>query len=149
DIEVPPLRCRRDDIPELAAHFLARHRNGALSLSDSATDALCLYDWPGNVRELERLIEGVVALAVSDRIDLTDLPPRIRGGYAAIFGPSMAAGESMRAFARRYARLVYERCGRNKRRACRVLDLSYHTLQAYLRDTDSSAQEVCEPIPWV
>jgi hypothetical protein len=39
----------------------------------------------------------------------------------------------MRAWGSRYARLVFERCGRNKRRACRVLDISYHTLQGYLR----------------
>ena len=45
----------------------------------------------------------------------------------------MAIGESMREWGSRYARLVFERSGRNKRRACRVLDISYHTLQAYLR----------------
>jgi hypothetical protein len=58
----------------------------------------------------------------------------------------MAAGESMRAWGSRYARLVYERCGRNKRRACRQLDISYHTLEAYLscsgrrRQTESNRQ---------
>ena len=41
----------------------------------------------------------------------------------------------MRAWGSRYARLVFERCGRNKRHACRMLDISYHTLQAYLRYT--------------
>ena len=41
----------------------------------------------------------------------------------------------MRAWGSRYARLVFERCGRNKRRACRQLDISYHTLEAYLRYT--------------
>jgi hypothetical protein len=39
----------------------------------------------------------------------------------------------MRAWASRYARLVFERCGRNKRQASRLLDISYHTLDAYLR----------------
>jgi transcriptional regulator of nitric oxide reductase len=50
----------------------------------------------------------------------------------------------MRAWGSRYARLVFERCGRNKRRACRHLDISYHTLEAYLRysrrDTDTGRQ---------
>jgi hypothetical protein len=41
----------------------------------------------------------------------------------------------MRAWGSRYARLVLERCDNNKRKACRVLDISYHTLQAYLRYT--------------
>ena len=134
EIHVPPLRARRDDISELAIYFLARHRNTRdLSLSDAAVDALRLYAWPGNVRELERFIERAVALTESNQIALDDLPPQLRGDYVEILGPSFAAGESLRAWGSRYARLVYERCGRNKRRACRHLDISYHTLQAYLR----------------
>ena len=49
-----------------------------------------------------------------------------------MLGPSIAASESLRAWGSRYARLVFERCGRNKRAAARYLDISYHTLQAYL-----------------
>jgi two-component system response regulator HydG len=134
EIHVPPLRARREDISELAIYFLARHQNMRdLSLSDAAVDALRLYAWPGNVRELERFIELAVALTESNQIELDDLPPQLRGDYVEILGPSIAAGESLRAWGSRYARLVYERCGRNKRRACRHLDISYHTLQAYLR----------------
>ena len=134
EIHVPPLRARREDISELAIYFLARHQNTRdLSLSDAAVDALRLYAWPGNVRELERFIELAVALTESNQIELDDLPPQLRGDYVEILGPSFAAGESLRAWGSRYARLVYERCGRNKRRACRHLDISYHTLQAYLR----------------
>jgi len=134
EIHVPPLRARREDISELAIYFLARHHNTRdLSLSDAAVDALRLYGWPGNVRELERFIELAVALTESNQIELDDLPPQLRGDYVEILGPSFAAGESLRAWGSRYARLVYERCGRNKRRACRHLDISYHTLQAYLR----------------
>jgi DNA-binding NtrC family response regulator len=134
EIHVPPLRSRREDIAELAAYFLARHRQARdLALSDAARDALSLYAFPGNVRELERLIERAVALAETKKIQLDDLPPQVRGEYGQILGPSMAIGESMREWGSRYARLVYERSGRNKRRACRVLDISYHTLQAYLR----------------
>jgi len=134
EIQVPPLRTRRGDISELAAHFLARHRaNGELSLSEPALDALRLYDWPGNVRELERMIERAVTVAKSRRIEIDDLPSHVRGEYADVLGPSLAAGDSMRAWASRYARLVFERCGRNKRQASRTLDISYHTLDAYLR----------------
>jgi hypothetical protein len=98
------------------------------------------------VRELERFIERAVALVDSNYVELDDLPPQFRGDYAEVLGPAMAAGESMRAWGSRYARLVYERCGRNKRRACRHLDISYHTLEAYLsysgrrRETDSTRQ---------
>ena len=134
DLHVPPLRLRREDIPELTSHFLARHRAARdLSMSDAVMDALRLYEWPGNVRELERLVERAVALVVSNRIELEDLPPQVCGRYGEILGPSVTAGESMRAWGSRYARLVFERCGRNKRAASRLLDISYHTLEAYLR----------------
>ena len=134
DIHVPPLRLRRDDIPELAAYFLARHRAMRdLSISDAALDALRLYDWPGNVRELERLIERAIALVASNRIELSDLPAPVCGGYGEVLSPSIAASDSMRAWGSRYARLMFERCGRNKRAASRVLGISYHTLDAYLR----------------
>jgi DNA-binding NtrC family response regulator len=141
DLHVPPLRLRREDVPDLATHFLARHRSSRdLSISDAVMDALKLYDWPGNVRELERLIERAVALVASDRIELEDLPPQVCGRYGEVLGPSMTAGESMRAWGSRYARLVFERCGRNKRAASRLLDISYHTLEAYLRYGDMSGR---------
>jgi transcriptional regulator with PAS, ATPase and Fis domain len=134
EIQVPPLRARRGDITELAAYFLARHRtSGELSLSEPALDALRLYDWPGNVRELERMIERAVTMATSRRIDLDDLPPHVRGEYGEVLAPSVVAGHSMRAWASRYARLIFERCGKNKRRTSEMLDISYHTLDAYLR----------------
>ena len=134
DIRVPPLRQRQNDITELTAHFLARHRvTRELSISDAAMDALRVYDWPGNVRELERLIERAVALTPSHQIELSDLPQRVCGRYGEVLGPSVAARETMRAWGSRYAKLIFERCGRNKRATARVLGISYHTLEAYLR----------------
>jgi DNA-binding NtrC family response regulator len=150
EIHVPPLRARREDIFELATYFLSRHRQTReLSFSDAASDALRLYGWPGNVRELERFIERAVALTESSQIELDDLPPQLRGDYVEILGPSCAAGESMRAWGSRYARLVLERCGRNKRRACRHLDISYHTLEAYLRYSRRDGYAVKELPGWV
>jgi len=151
EIHVPPLRSRRDDIPELARYFLDRHRQARdLKLSPQAEEALNLHSWPGNVRELERLMERAVALAEGDRIELDDLPAAVRGEYEETIGPALAANESFRRWGSRYARLVFERCGRNKRRACRVLDISYHTLQAYLRYSDRQASERAKQLPaWV
>jgi transcriptional regulator with PAS, ATPase and Fis domain len=150
EIHVPPLRARREDISELAIHFLSRHRHTReLSLSDAAVDALRLYAWPGNVRELERFIERAVALTESSQIELDDLPPQLRGDYVEVLGPSLATGESLRAWGSRYARLVFERCGRNKRRACRHLDISYHTLEAYLSYSRRDGY-ACKQLPaWV
>jgi DNA-binding NtrC family response regulator len=134
EVQVPPLRERREDVVELARYFLERHRgNRPMEVSDGAIDALVAYDWPGNVRELERVMERAVALAGSDRIEIEDLPPNLIGGYELALRPALRQRDTMREWASRYARLVLERCGNNKRRACRELGISYHTLQAHLR----------------
>jgi transcriptional regulator with PAS, ATPase and Fis domain len=134
EIVVPPLRERVDDIMELTRYFLERHRTTrALSISTAAEEALRAYQWPGNVRELERVIERAVALAATDSIELDDLPPQVRDDFAEILWLSLERGDSMRTWATRYARLVLERCGYNKRATCRALDVSYHTLRGYLR----------------
>jgi len=134
EIRVPPLRSRPDDIPELVSRLLERHRAfRALSFSTEAMDALQTYDWPGNVRELERVVERAVTLAESDRVTLADLPPAVARRYNDILLPALREGATLRAWGSRYVRLILERCQNNKREACRVLGISYHTLQAYLR----------------
>ena len=133
EIQVPPLRDRRNDIAALANHFLGRHRSvRQIQLSRGAVDALLTYDWPGNVRELERVIERAVALATSTEITARDLPPAVSGTYDEIVGPSLRRGDTLREWGSRYARVVLDRCNHNKREACRTLGISYHTLQAYL-----------------
>jgi transcriptional regulator with PAS, ATPase and Fis domain len=150
EIMVPSLRERKDDIPILARHFLNRHRGSRnLELSEAAEDALRLYEWPGNVRELERLMERAVALTGRDRVELDDLPPHVRGEYGTILGPSLTANDTMRMWGSRYARLIFERCGRNKRRACQVLGISYHTLQSYLRYANRAARLKPSSPAWV
>ncbi len=134
EIYVPPLRERREDILELASYFLERHSHSRrLTMSRAAADALLTYDWPGNVRELERMMERTLALARHATIDVDDLPIRLRDGYGDVLLPSMVRNDTLRAWGSRYVRLVLERSGRNKRKACRALGISYHTLQAYLR----------------
>jgi transcriptional regulator with PAS, ATPase and Fis domain len=132
DIVVPPLRERRVDVPGLVSHFLARHGEaGAISMAPAALAALVAYDWPGNVRQLGRVIERAIALTRSSHISLGDLPEDIaRGGQADT--TDTHADLTLRAWSSRYVRLVLGRCGGNKRRACDVLDISYHTLQALL-----------------
>jgi DNA-binding NtrC family response regulator len=102
-------------------------------LSPEALDALVSYEWPGNVRELERVIERLVTLAAGEVIELEDLPPLVGGDHLSALGPSLKRDERLRTWIRRYARLVLERRQGNKRETARVLGISYHTLQAYLR----------------
>jgi DNA-binding NtrC family response regulator len=134
DVRVPTLRERRDDIVPLAQHFLERHAVlRPLRLAPGAADALVAHDWPGNVRELERLIERLVTMASSELIDLDDLPDAVRGDYGAALGPAVRRNDTLRAWASRYVRLVLHRTDGNKRMACDILGISYHTLNAYLR----------------
>jgi two-component system response regulator AtoC len=71
-IELPPLRARAEDIPDLVTYFLqihkARHNMQARPLSSAALQLLCKHSWPGNIRELENLIERYVILGSEDAI---------------------------------------------------------------------------------
>ena len=77
EIRLPPLRERREDIPLLAAHFLAasgrKYGRPDLRLSPSAVDALMRHPWPGNVRELRHSVERAVLLADGAVVDLEHL----------------------------------------------------------------------------
>ncbi len=79
-IVLPPLRERREDIPLLAAHYLAKFNQAygqSVRLEDNALAALFQYRWPGNVRELANTIERFVIMAEKDRIRLADLPANL------------------------------------------------------------------------
>jgi two-component system response regulator PilR (NtrC family) len=82
-LELPSLRERREDIPELARYFLDRcakeHGKPVRELAPDALRALDAYDFPGNVRELENIMERAIALASGPRIGLGDLPQEVSG----------------------------------------------------------------------
>jgi len=136
EITVPPLRARREDIPLLVDAILQRSSDGQpYRLSADALEALMVYEWPGNVRELERVLERAITLAQTHLIVIEDLPDAVTGYYREALVPSDCGDNSMRAWGSRYARHVLRQAGGNKREACRVLDISYHTLCAYLTYT--------------
>ena len=76
-LDVPPLRERPEDIRALAQSFIERSGR-AVTISEEAFRALDRYRWPGNVRELQNVVEQIVWLAPTDRIDVEHLPPAIR-----------------------------------------------------------------------
>jgi two-component system response regulator AtoC len=80
-IYLPPLRDRGDDIPKLVEFFIERFneefKKNVSGVSPEAMEALKHHSWPGNVRELKNIIERVLILETSDRIELSDLPPEI------------------------------------------------------------------------
>ena len=89
ELDVPPLRRRRGEIPvmakELAARAAAKHGISFPGFTKDALGALTAYDWPGNVRELRNLVDGLVALRPETAIRASDLPPHV------LHGPSTSA----------------------------------------------------------
>ena len=86
EINLPPLRERREDIPALAAHFLARYaeryRRPIQGLEPAALQTMLHYGWPGNVRELDHTIERAILMARGERIELANLGLNAQRGAA-------------------------------------------------------------------
>ncbi|MBM4387384.1 MAG: sigma-54-dependent Fis family transcriptional regulator [Deltaproteobacteria bacterium] len=82
NINVPPLRERKDDIPLLARHFLKKFSEKVAKevrgFPKEVLECFFLYHWPGNIRELENIIERGVVLSKGDMFTLADLPPMVR-----------------------------------------------------------------------
>jgi transcriptional regulator with PAS, ATPase and Fis domain len=109
-LSVPPLRERKQDIPELVLHFLGKfytNGHGPREVTSDAMALLVVYPWPGNVRELQNVIERIAVNSGSEPIQPEDLPPEIRSRRDGMFRPKQ---ERRRTVADDlYQRLVEER----------------------------------------
>jgi DNA-binding NtrC family response regulator len=133
-IELVPLRERKEDIPGLVAHF-ANQSGRTLTFTEEALSTLAAYEWPGNVRELGNLVAYVLTMADGPEIDVTDLPPRIRGARPAP-GPGAAGDfyERVAAFERRLLSDEYARLSGNVRRLAMELNMDRSHLYTKLRE---------------
>jgi DNA-binding NtrC family response regulator len=100
EVHLPPLRDRREDIPLLAGHFLARYtsryRKGVTGFEPSALEAMLQHGWPGNVRELDHSIERAVLMARGPRIQNADLGlSHVRSSAQSLDDLSLEAVESI------------------------------------------------------
>jgi len=114
-IEVPPLRQRKEDIPELAGTYLERMAEelGVVpkTLSRAAAEQLLKYDWPGNVRELVNTCRRLTVTAAGREIVVEDLPPELRGstqGHAEDWTVNLAQWAELKLAANDSARLLDE-----------------------------------------
>jgi transcriptional regulator with PAS, ATPase and Fis domain len=133
-VTLPALRERRDDVPLLIEHFLARHRKQQPPrLSAECSARMLAYPWPGNVRELENEVERLVVLAGdSPTIGPELLSPRIRQWAPAVpDDPALEPGSlpaAVEALERRMIGAAMRRHGGNKTRAAEELKVSRRNL---------------------
>ena len=134
EIALPPLRERKDDIPLLAKHFVARAARGldrpAKSIDPGAIDALVAYSWPGNVRELENAIERAFVLS-GEVITAEDLSPKIRVDESETKGSQTQ--DSLEERERAYVYEVMDSVGNDKVAAAKILGIDLSTLYRKLK----------------
>jgi two-component system response regulator PilR (NtrC family) len=142
-IELPPLRERREDIPDLVEHFVekfCRQTGRSLRVSTRAEELLERYSWPGNVRELEHTIERAVALERTDTIQPESLPQSVTDYNPASVSSSAfeLPEEGINLFAhlehleKTYLLEALRRTGGNQTRAAEILHLSVRSLRHLL-----------------
>ncbi len=134
-LTVPPLRERREDIPELIDSLFqrAKERHGLLDVKMAAAvhQRLISYRWPGNVRQLENVLERLVVLASGDLITADDLPEELVpvSPSTAVLWPNLPEeGISLEAVERELISRALERFDGNQSQAARYLDISRRTL---------------------
>jgi len=146
-IQVPPLRERREDIRELAHHFLARSavQLGRIPqmLSEGAAQLLETYAWPGNIRELQNLLERMAVLCESQVIEESDLPLEfvVAAGLRREAEKETSLQSAMAAFERGFLKKTLAQNAWNRRRAAESLGIGYSTLKAKLKSYDIGSDE--------
>jgi len=144
ELNVPPLRERRDDIVPLAYKFLQvyaeRHKRPAQRIGQIAISALQEYDWPGNVRELQNVMERAVVLSEGPDICLEHLPANFAGWNVDNGGPSL--DDEVKKFKRRLIQRVLVEFGNNKVQAARSLKIARSSLHRLIDEL-----QVCTPEP--
>jgi len=137
---LPALKERREDIPLLVGHFLARQSKAlereATSISNEAMDLLIAYNWPGNIRELDNMIQRAVALCESSTLDVQDLAGKVR---TAIPGGKLLSTEIpeggvdlnsiLEDIERKYIVTALENTGYNMTKAARILNMSFRSIR--------------------
>jgi DNA-binding NtrC family response regulator len=132
-IHVPPLRERREDLPELITYFLKKYSAAGrkIQISEEAYKELLEYDWPGNIRQLEHVIQRALAVATVDTI----LPEHLNMEPVPTAAPSAFDFQeqiTLEELEKRYIRYIYLKTGRNKVRTAEILGIDRKTLYSKL-----------------
>ncbi len=130
-LELPPLRNRREDVPLLVDHFVAKFNRlqdrHVAGVSEEVTAILLDHDYPGNVRELENIIEHAFVLCRGPLIERQHLPPELREGIGPEPQPGLG-GLTLRALEKMHITEAVRRHGGNRTAAARELGINPSTL---------------------
>ncbi|MDH4100778.1 MAG: sigma-54 dependent transcriptional regulator [Nitrospirota bacterium] len=131
-LDMPPLRIRREDIPLLAEHFIAKHGGNKRVVAEREfLSALARYTWPGNVRELENTIERALILRQGETLSIADLPERLTHKGETIAGLSLELpdeGISLEELEKTLLVMALDRHEGNQTKAAKFLGLTRPTL---------------------
>jgi transcriptional regulator with PAS, ATPase and Fis domain len=137
-IHLPPLRERKEDIPALVDHFIAKFNNengfSVEGLAPGGLEILTAYDWPGNIRELENTIERAVVLTRTGTIDPRELNPSRPAPARAENGGGLSVGMTVAQAEKALILKTLDSCGQNRTRAAQMLDISVRTLRNKLNE---------------
>ena len=135
---VPPLRRRREDIPMLINHFLAKgtnkHLNRGQAISEEAMGIMTRYDWPGNVRELQNVCERLQILSEGHTIMPGDLPENIRHPDQKVVIDDYDPTITIHELEKRYILKALKYFDGNKTRAAHALGITIKTLYNKLHE---------------
>jgi two-component system nitrogen regulation response regulator NtrX len=146
-VRIPPLRERREDIPEMVDYFLARfaaeRHMPAPAISEEAMAALQAHDWPGNVRQLRNIIERTIILAPGDRVSCIEvdlLPPEVLENQNAMGGSTAGVAimgsplrEARESFEREYLKIQIRRFSGNISRTASFIGMERSALHRKLK----------------
>jgi DNA-binding NtrC family response regulator len=137
NLHIPALSARREDVPLLAHHFLAKHAalmgKAVDELAPDALDLLRAYDFPGNVRELENIIERGVALTVGHSISPAHLPDDLRELSIRTFRKKAGRIPTLEQQEQDYIAWVLQEAGGNQTHAAQLLGIDRVSLWRKLK----------------
>ena len=148
-ISLPPLRERREDIPLLAQHFMAKYTEQMdkqiTGISHEAMDLLVHHEWPGNIRELENVLERAVALEATPVVLPDSLPANIRGeastrNHVSAIAPVSGLPDTgfdleahVQEIERGYIAEALKRAGGVQVKAAELLGMSFRSFRYYVK----------------
>ncbi|MDB5308045.1 MAG: sigma-54-dependent Fis family transcriptional regulator [Gemmataceae bacterium] len=150
-VRLPPLRERKEDLPQLGAHFLKeaarKHGKAVGKIAPAVWKAFEGYEWPGNVRELRNLIDSMVVLDLDGELTLDDLPEDagvrpagLGGGPPGALGPDQLIGRPLAEVERYYIEKALELTGGNREEAATLLGIGERTLYRKLQEWKKEAE---------